>query len=169
MNQENQENQQNKVVGASGHKKTVHHILANSYSFYFFGIILGVFFDLIFPIKIIPRAIILPLGLLFLTLAPVLIFWAQQTSYKLSFKKEKLTTADFGQGPYRFTRNPTQLGLALLCLGFGILVNSVFIILFVFIAYFVSRHTVIKEQEQILEKKYGEEYLRYKQSVRNLF
>ncbi len=146
-------------------KATVHHVLSYSYSVFWLGLILGMLVDLAYPIRIIPKAITEPIGLALMILAPLLIFWAQSTSYKLSLKKEKLTKEDFGRGPYKLTGSPTHLGLMFLSLGFGVLINSIFVIIFTIISYFVSRHSFVKEEEKMLSERYGEEYLNYKKSV----
>jgi protein-S-isoprenylcysteine O-methyltransferase Ste14 len=106
-----------------------------------------------------------PLGLTLMMLAPLLILWAQRTSSKLRFKKEKLTADDFKRGPYAFTRGPTHLGLGLLILGFGVLSNSLMVIAASIISYFISKYIFLKEQERLLAENYGDEYLKYQQEV----
>ena len=100
-----------------------------------------------------------------MVLSSLLILWAQTTSHKLSLKKEKLTIDDFRRGPYRITGNPTHLGLLLLSLGYGVLINSMAVIIFTIISYFVSRYLFVKREENILKERYGDEYLNYKKSV----
>lgn len=146
-------------------KKTVHHILTHSYSVFLFSILVAIILDSFFPIRIIPQYITDNLGLFFLIVAPLLIYWAQQTSGSLKYVKEKPTVEHFKRGPYKYTRGPTHLGLALLLIGLGILTNSLFIIGGAIIAYVISKNIFMKEQEELLANSYGEEYRKYQQQV----
>ena len=145
-------------------KGGVHVVLAYSYSFYFFGLLLGMILDFIFPIKIFDDFISAPLGMALIIFATLLIFWAQHTSRNL--KTETLTVDSFCKGPYCYTRGPTHLGLGLLIFGFGILTNTMFISLLAIVAYVVTRLTFLNKEESMLAKKYGAVYLAYKKKVR---
>ncbi|MFH1608542.1 MAG: methyltransferase [Patescibacteria group bacterium] len=70
------------------------------------------------------------------------------------------------EGPYRYTRNPTIIGLFFSILSFGIIINSPFIILFSFIAFLISNLVFTKKEEALLESKYGASYLKYKKIVK---
>lgn len=69
-------------------------------------------------------------------------------------------------GPYRFTRNPMYLGLALVLLGICAYFAHPLSVLavVVFVAY-ITRFQIIPEERLLLEK-FGEPYARYKRSVR---
>jgi protein-S-isoprenylcysteine O-methyltransferase Ste14 len=141
-----------------------HVVLAYSYSVYFVLFLVGVFLDLIFNIKIFNFSLMVPVGIALILLATLLIFWAQRTSRNL--EKETLTKESFCKGPYRFTRSPTHWGLFFLMLGFGIIINAIFIIISTFISFILTKFIFLKREETILEKKYGTPYLEYKQSVK---
>ncbi len=147
-----------------GIKHNVHHILAHSYVFYFGAFLVGLVLDFIFPIKILEKNITIYSGIIFLFLATFLIFWAQKTSRNLD--KNNLKKETFCKGPYRYTRTPTSWGLFFLILGFGIMVNAFFIILFTVISFIVTKFVFLRKQEEILAQKYGEPYLEYKRSVK---
>jgi protein-S-isoprenylcysteine O-methyltransferase Ste14 len=146
-------------------KHTVHHVLAHSYSFYFFLFLLGVFLDLFFPIRIFHSSYMVPLGVLLLILSSILIFWAQRTSRNLG-EKGSVTKETFCRGPYCYTRSPTHWGLFLLMLGCGIVINAVFIILFTIISFVITKFVFLKKQEEIMAEKYGTPYLEYKKEVK---
>ncbi len=149
-------------------KEEVHIILAKSYLVYFVGLVAGLLLNIIFPLNIMPQSIGESFGLFFLFSAPILIVWAQKTSMKFSSEKKQGSMAiNFLRGPYAFTRSPTHVGLAFLLMGFGFLVNSVFIIIFSIISFFITRLVFIKKEEYFLAQKYGEEYESYKKSVKN--
>ncbi len=146
------------------HKNKVHKILAHSYLFYFILFLISVYFDLLFKFKIFTNFIMMPVGVTVLIFGSILIMWAQKTSRNL--KKENINIETFLQGPYRYTRSPTHFGLFLLMLGFGIIANAVFVILFTIIFFIVAKFVFLDKQEKILAEKYGIPYLEYKKIVR---
>jgi protein-S-isoprenylcysteine O-methyltransferase Ste14 len=145
-------------------RKRVHHILAESYTVYLFAFILGLLLSAGWPLKIFENNVFVGISVIIFLLSSILILWAQRSSKKL--EKENLTKESFEKGPYRFTRNPTNLGLFLLVTCFGIIINSFFVVLFTLIAFFISRLFFIKKEEALLASKYGEPYLEYKKIVR---
>jgi len=149
-------------------KLTTHHVLAHSYSVFLLGLLVGLLLDLVFPLKIIPQ-FLQYFGLVLMLTAPLLIYWAQSTSGKLRLKKEALVSDDFKKGPYAITRGPTHLGLALLSIGFGLLNNAIFVVIFSLIVYFISKSIFLKEQERMLAQNYGAEYIKYQQEVNPWF
>ena len=108
--------------------------------------------------------IMVPVGISILILGSFLIFWAQQTTSNL--KQVNMDKEAFFHGPYRYTRSPTHLGIFLLILGFGIMVNAPFVILSAFISFIISKYTFLNIQETILAEKYGVPYLEYKKIVK---
>jgi protein-S-isoprenylcysteine O-methyltransferase Ste14 len=146
------------------HKNKVHKILAHSYFFYFVSFLVGLFFDFIFPLKIFKDFSFSYIGILFLIFGTILIFWAQKVSHEL--QKEDINKKTFCRGPYRYTRSPTHLGLFFLMLGFGVVINSFFIVFFSLISFFITKFVFIRRQEKILSEKYGVPYLEYKKLVK---
>jgi protein-S-isoprenylcysteine O-methyltransferase Ste14 len=69
-------------------------------------------------------------------------------------------------GPYRFTRNPMYLGGSLIQLGLGIALGNAWILLLLVPALALIHHRVIVPEEAYLEERFGEEYARFKASVR---
>jgi protein-S-isoprenylcysteine O-methyltransferase Ste14 len=69
-------------------------------------------------------------------------------------------------GPFRFTRNPGYLGLAMLYAGIALLRNSLWAILLLPVVVYVIQREVIGREERYLERTFGEEYLAYKARVR---
>lgn len=75
------------------------------------------------------------------------------------------TTALVVEGPFKLTRNPLYLSLALLYSGITILVNTLWAALLLPVILVVMRKGVIDREERYLERKFGEQYIRYKASV----
>ncbi len=74
----------------------------------------------------------------------------------------RLTT----KGPFRYTRNPGYLAMAMIYVGIAVLRNSLWAILFLPVVLVVIQREVIGREERYLERAFGEEYLRYKAQVR---
>jgi protein-S-isoprenylcysteine O-methyltransferase Ste14 len=150
------------------HKNTIHSILAHSYFIFLFSIILGVIFDTFLKDKIFSQDIYKYVGFAMLVISSVIIIWSQKISrnYKKRIPKSEDMT-HFEHGPYRFLRNPTHLSVFIMALGFGLIINSLFTIIFSVIAYLITKIFFLKKEEEILEKKYGEVYSGYKKKVKN--
>ena len=72
-------------------------------------------------------------------------------------------------GPYRYTRNPGYLSMAMVYVGVAGLANSLPSILLLPVALGVIRRGVIEREERYLERLFGDEYLAYKARVRRWF
>jgi protein-S-isoprenylcysteine O-methyltransferase Ste14 len=69
-------------------------------------------------------------------------------------------------GPYRFTRNPLYVGLALLHAGVAVVIANVWALAAVVPALLMIRWGVVLREEAYLTAKFGEEYRSYKARVR---
>jgi protein-S-isoprenylcysteine O-methyltransferase Ste14 len=78
----------------------------------------------------------------------------------------KPTTAIVRTGPYRISRNPIYLAFSILQLGIAIWANSLWLLATLIAALAVIDCFVIAREERYLERKFGAEYLDYKESVR---
>ncbi len=74
----------------------------------------------------------------------------------------RLTT----EGPFRYTRNPGYLCLAMIYAGIAVLRNSLWAIVLLPLVVLVIQREVIGREERYLERTFGEEYLDYKSKVR---
>ena len=78
----------------------------------------------------------------------------------------KPTTAIVTTGPYRVTRNPAYLGMALLYIGIALLADALWVLAPLPVVLAVIDRAVIAREERYLERKCGREYLDYKGTVR---
>jgi protein-S-isoprenylcysteine O-methyltransferase Ste14 len=150
----------------SNQSSEIHDVLAHSYLTYFFAVVFGLIVDMMLPIKLISDSVASSIGLVLMLLAPALILWAQMTSNRFSKEKKEGDTINFSKGPYIFSRSPTHLGLDILVIGFGLILNSFFIVAFSIVSFFVTRFFFVRKEEALLGEKYGEQYLKYRRSVR---
>lgn len=72
------------------------------------------------------------------------------------------TTAIVERGPYRYTRNPLYVGMTMIYGGVAALTNALPPMLLLPLVLRVMRRGVIEREERYLERKFGDEYLRYK-------
>jgi protein-S-isoprenylcysteine O-methyltransferase Ste14 len=70
------------------------------------------------------------------------------------------------EGPFRYTRNPGYLCLAMIYAGIAVLRNRLRAILFLPLVLIVIQREVIGREERYLERTFGEKYLAYKKRVR---
>ncbi|HUF11188.1 MAG TPA: isoprenylcysteine carboxylmethyltransferase family protein [Rhodothermales bacterium] len=68
-------------------------------------------------------------------------------------------------GPYRVVRNPMYIGGLMVFLGFGMVERSVAIMLLAVIVSMGFHFFVVLVEEPVLERRFGDSYRRYKQSV----
>ncbi len=120
------------------------------------------------PMRILRRGWLQPaIGLPLIGIAVTLFAWAFRTMGKegTGVRSTDLTTTIVTHGPFRFSRNPIYLSFGLGLMGFATAVNTPWIILLVPIETAIIS-AQIKREEDYLERKFGDEYLRYKAEVR---
>ena len=69
-------------------------------------------------------------------------------------------------GPYRLTRNPAYLGMALIYGGIAIVANAPWALVPLPVAIAIIDRGVIAREERYLERKFGRPYVDYKRHVR---
>jgi protein-S-isoprenylcysteine O-methyltransferase Ste14 len=120
------------------------------------------------PIAILPQEIALVAGVLLIALG-IALFAAAFFNFRrarTSLIPVNPTTAIVAAGPYRFTRNPMYVSLALDYLGVTLWVDSLWPLLFLPLVLFTIQRAVIGREERYLEAKFGDEYRGYKARVR---
>ena len=132
------------------------------------GLIAGLVCGWLWPWRIAPYAISLTLGLLLMGVVVALL-----VSLTRAFRRHgtpadpvKETTAIIDTGPFRFSRNPAYLTVALLQVSLGFVFNNAWIVLLTIPALLVIQQVVVVREEAYLEAKFGERYLQYKSRVR---
>lgn len=127
-------------------------------------------FSRYFPVTELIDAPFNNVGIALICLAGLMDF----TSLYLFFKKRttpnpmkpEFTTSLVINGMYKISRNPMYLGMLVMLFGFALYLGQLtpFLVLPAF--YFVITEMQIKPEEEMLEQKFGEEYLNYKSRVR---
>lgn len=76
------------------------------------------------------------------------------------------TSTILTDGLYAYSRNPAYVALTALLAGLGLLLDNVWILVSLVPVLLLMHYGVILREEAYLERKFGEEYLRYKERVR---
>ena len=128
----------------------------------------GLVAHLAFPIAVAPATITMPLGALLILASILLVVAAARELAKAhtAFDVRKPTKALVHAGVFRFSRNPVYLSMLLLCVGIGLLANSLAMLLLSLPAGSGLCLLVIRKEERYLEQKFGSAYLAYKATVR---
>ncbi len=107
-------------------------------------------------------------GGLFMVLGASLDVWSMGlfTRAKTPMIPFTQSSAVVSSGPYRFTRNPMYLGMALILLGTVFIYGAISGLVVVPLFMLVIQKRFIEGEESHMEELLGEQYLAYKQSVR---
>lgn len=131
-------------------------------------IVAGLALEYAWRFPFVALAIGVPLGVL-LMVAAVVMFVGATRAFRAAgtpVPGGEPTTAIVRTGPYRFSRNPIYVAFSLLHLGIALAVNSMWLVATLIAALAVMARVVIPREERYLEKKFGAEYLDYRNSVR---
>ena len=123
------------------------------------------------PLHILPLARAAPLrmfGAAVAVASVLLAIWAVSTFGRIGTTANPAggTTALVSEGPYRLSRNPMYIGLALLTTGAALFFDSLWPLLFLPFVVLVVRRYVVLPEERYLEAKFGQPYRDYKARVR---
>ncbi len=83
-----------------------------------------------------------------------------------SFHTHEPATAILSDGLYGVSRNPIYLALTAIYLGVGVMADAGWVLALLGPLLLVMHYGVIAREERYLERKFGDEYLRYRAKVR---
>jgi protein-S-isoprenylcysteine O-methyltransferase Ste14 len=119
------------------------------------------------PLPIFGRAGALWVGLALAVLAIALAVWGRRTMLAAGTNIDPTlpTSAIVTSGPFRFSRNPLYVALTLLYVGLTLAVDTWWGLILL-VPLLVTMHLgVVLREERYLERKFGEDYRRYKAGV----
>ena len=131
-------------------------------------LVLGLLLNERLPVPFLPRKMARGLGWPLLGSGVLLMTWFLWTlrSAGTPVNPQKLVSSLVTDGPLQYTRNPSYLSMAMIYTGIASLASAFWAILFLPATLAVIRRGVIEREERYLERRFGEEYLRYKGRVR---
>jgi protein-S-isoprenylcysteine O-methyltransferase Ste14 len=83
-----------------------------------------------------------------------------------TIRPDRASTSLVIAGPYKFTRNPMYVGMAIVYFGLAIADRSLWSLILLPIVLLVIRRAVIAHEEAFLERRFGVAYADYKTRVR---
>ncbi len=164
--------------GVRAHNKSTRPMNANALSgpgirippplFYLVALVMGMALDHFWPLscfagssRYIVGSVVIVVSVLIMP--PVLLSFRRAAT---PFDVRKAASALITDGPYKFSRNPTYLSLTLLYLGLGVVLDSGWVLILVIPVILLVDLWVVRKEERHLEASFGEQYLRYKATVR---
>lgn len=164
MNEMNENLHKNKDFNK---KESILGLVVYSPVVYLMVFLVSFLFHLAYPAEIINEDTLLPFGIFFMILAPVLIIWSQKSIKKfIEIELKGEGARSFALGPYKFSRNPTYIALTLLTFGFSLVANSLPMLFGAIVAFYIVNMAIVRREEELMHKKYGDDYASYKTKVR---
>lgn len=120
------------------------------------------------PLDLPDLAVVAVSGKILIVFAGALMVWAQVVfrRHDTTTDHSKPTTSLITSGPFRFSRNPVYVALILIFIGLALAYHNAWaLIMVVPFAIAVHRLTILPEEEY-LEREFGQDYARYRGSVR---
>jgi protein-S-isoprenylcysteine O-methyltransferase Ste14 len=135
---------------------------------YLAPLVSGLLLERRFHVPFLPPGMARILGWVLLSSGVLLASWFRNTlrSADAPIRTDKPVPSLATGGPFRYTRNPGYLSLAMIYAGIAVRRNALWAIFLLPAVLLVIQREVIGREERYLERKFGEEYLRYKGRVR---
>ncbi len=131
-------------------------------------LLLGLVLDALWPLAILPDVTQYLLGIVLFGLGIGLSVTCIAHLRRLGtdFRTHKPASTLVTDGPYRVSRNPIYIALSLVHIGIAVAVDSPWMLAMLIPALAVVRIGVIAREERYLEARFGDDYRRYRASVR---
>ena len=135
---------------------------------YLTAILLGVGLQRVWPVPVSSWTVTKWLGAALVVLSIGTALWAVREfrRWKTPFRVDRATTSLVQTGPFQYTRNPGYAALSGVQLGMAGYFNNLWMLVTLVPAVVVISRAVIAREERYLERKFGEAYTKYKESVR---
>jgi protein-S-isoprenylcysteine O-methyltransferase Ste14 len=135
---------------------------------YLAGLVIGLGLGYLAPTPFLPRSIAYGLGAVLILIAASIIISARRMMLRAgtAIKPTIPTTALVITGPFRFTRNPLYVGATLFYVGIAVTARSLWALALLLVVLAVMQRGVIDREERYLERRFGTDYVRYKERVR---
>jgi protein-S-isoprenylcysteine O-methyltransferase Ste14 len=135
---------------------------------YLAGIVVGLLVSVWMPITVIQNPTAWIIGGFFIVCGAVLAGSAilKFKGVGTTVRPDRAASSLVIAGPYKITRNPMYLGLALVYLGIAVADQSVWALILFPVVLIIIQHWAIEPEEAFLERRFGTDYSRYRANVR---
>lgn len=131
---------------------------------YVIGIIVGWVVDFFFPLKLFEFSRTgVSMGIPVVLTSLGLCVWSVLAAGRIQIASPDVLLTS---GPYSFSRNPMYLGWGLIHLGIAFLLNTVWLVGTLVLAFAFIHFFEIPKEERRLEEQFGEAYREYRRKVR---
>ena len=134
---------------------------------YLLALLLGLLMDRKAHVPFLPRGVARVLGWPLVGGGMALAAWFVRTmrGVDTTIRIDKPVSSLVQNGPFRYSRNPGYVALAMIYAGIAVLRNALWAILLLPLVVYVIQREVIEREERYLERTFGEENLNYKTRV----
>jgi protein-S-isoprenylcysteine O-methyltransferase Ste14 len=135
---------------------------------YLAGVVVGLLTTLWVPTEIAPNSAAWLIGGVLFLCGAVLAGSAvlRFKDVGTTVRPDRATNSLVVEGPYKITRNPMYLGLAIVYLGITIADQSLWALVLFPVVLIIIQRGAIEPEEAFLERRFGASYVRYKANVR---
>jgi protein-S-isoprenylcysteine O-methyltransferase Ste14 len=143
-------------------------MLADGQGYFLFLLVLSIVSHLVFPARVLLQPPVTFIGILIIVAGLSLAFWCRtlfvrnQTTLSPYESPSVLLTT----GPFRISRNPVYLAMAVLLFGSAILMGTLVPFVFPVVFVVIIQVLFIPDEERRLEEVFGGEYREYTRRVR---
>jgi protein-S-isoprenylcysteine O-methyltransferase Ste14 len=134
---------------------------------YLLALLLGLLMDRKAHVPFLPPAVARVLGWPLVGGGMALAVWFVRTMRRVdtTIRIDKPVSSLVQNGPFRYSRNPGYVALAMIYAGIAVLRNALWAIQLLPLVVYVIQREVIEREERYLERTFGEENLNYKTRV----
>jgi len=135
---------------------------------YLAGLVIGFLANIWMPIKVVPNFLAWTVGSLFIFCGAVLMGSAVLNFRNVgtTVRPDRAASTLVIVGPYKITRNPMYLGLAFVYLGIAIAGQIIWALILLPVVLTIIQRRAIEAEEAFLERRFGADYVGYKERVR---
>jgi protein-S-isoprenylcysteine O-methyltransferase Ste14 len=135
---------------------------------YLTALVIGLSLSYLAPTPFLPRSLAYGLGAVLILIGAWIILSARRMMLRAgtAIRPTIPTTALVITGPFRFTRNPLYVGATLIYVGIAVAGRSLWALALLLVVLAVMQRGVIDREEHYLERRFGADYVRYKERVR---
>lgn len=138
---------------------------------YIIGAVLAAILYWIIALPFIPQSLVWPARII--AVLTIVTGTGIALAAEITFKKagtavrpDRPTSTIVSTGVYRWTRNPMYLGMSLCMTALALGLNSIWFLVALVVAIIAVTKLAIEPEEAYLERKFGDQYTRYKAMVR---
>ena len=149
-------------------KQEIAGVIAPPPLIYLAGLVIGLGLGYLSPTPFLPRSLAYGLGAVLILIGAWIMIPARRIMLRAgtAIRPTMPTTALVSAGPFRFTRNPLYVGATLFYSGISVAAQSLWALVLLLVVLAVMQRGVIDREERYLERKFGADYVRYKERVR---